>query len=96
MRDLYLFLRKLLEKTNWSVPLARGLLDVYGRISPLSAVDFLQLYYRFAYPEKFWKIVNFYYNSRKVWIPGRHMEKLERLLIQQGVKKAFLEQTFSL
>ena len=30
MRDLYLFLRKLLEKTNWSVPLARGLLDVYG------------------------------------------------------------------
>ena len=53
-------------------------------------------YYRFAYPEKFWKIVNFYYNSRKVWIPGRHMEKLERLLIQQGVKKAFLEQTFSL
>ena len=42
------------------------------------------------------KIVNFYYNSRKVWIPGRHMEKLERLLIQQGVKKAFLEQTFSL
>lgn len=96
MRDLYLFLRKLLEKTNWSVPLARGLLDVYGRISPLSAVDYLQLYYRFAYPEKFWKIVNFYYNSRKVWIPGRHMEKLERLLIQQGVKKAFLEQTFSL
>ena len=63
---------------------------------PLSAVDYLQLYYRFAYPEKFWKIVNFYYNSRKVWIPGRHMEKLERLLIQQGVKKAFLEQTFSL
>lgn len=96
MRDLYLFLRKLLEKTNWSVPLARGLLDVYGRISPLSAVDYLQLYYRFAYPEKFWKIVNCYYNSRKVWIPGRHMEKLERLLIQQGVKKAFLEQTFSL
>ena len=96
MRDLYLFLRKLLEKTNWSVPLARGLLDVYGRISPLSAVDYLQLYYLFAYPEKFWKIVNFYYNSRKVWIPGRHMEKLERLLIQQGVKKAFLEQTFSL
>ena len=67
-----------------------------GRISPLSAVDYLQLYYRFAYPEKFWKIVNFYYNSRKVWIPGRHMEKLERLLIQQGAKKAFLEQTFSL
>ncbi len=96
MRDLYLFLRKLLEKTNWSVPLARGLLDVYGKEKRLSASDTLQLYYRFAYPEKFWKIANFYYNSGKAWIPGRNMEKLERLLAQRKIKKAFLEQTFSL
>ena len=59
MRDLYLFLRKLLEKTNWSVPLARGLLDVYSREKKLTAADMLQLYYRFAYPEKFWKVANF-------------------------------------
>lgn len=96
MKDLYLFLRKLLEKTNWSVPLARGLLDVYGKEKKLRASDTLQLYYRFAYPEKFWKIVNFYYNSGKAWIPGRNMEKLDKLISQNGVKKAFLEQTFSL
>lgn len=96
MRDLYLFLRKLLEKSNWSVPLARGLLDVYDREKKLTAADMLQLYYRFAYPEKFWKIVNFYFNSQKSWIPGRNMEKLEKLLAQKNGKKAFLEQTFSL
>lgn len=96
MRDLYLFLRKLLEKTNWSVPLARGLLDVYDREKKLTAVDTLQLYYRFAYPEKFWKIVNFYYNSGKAWIPGRNMEKLKKLMDLRDVQKAFLEQTFSL
>ncbi|MBQ7841570.1 MAG: phosphotransferase [Lachnospiraceae bacterium] len=96
MRDLYLFLRKLLEKANWSVPQARGLLDVYGKEKKLTAEDTLQLYYRFAYPEKFWKIVNFYYNSGKAWIPGRNMEKLEKLLGQRSAKKAFLEQTFSL
>lgn len=96
MRDLYLFLRKLLEKTNWSVPLARGLLDVYAREKELSASDMLQLYYRFAYPEKFWKITNFYFNSQKSWIPGKNMEKLEKILAQKGAKKAFLEQTFSL
>ena len=96
MKDLYLFLRKLLEKTNWSVPQARGLLDVYGKEKKLSAADILQLYYRFAYPEKFWKIVNFYFNNGKAWIPGRNMEKLEKLLSQRNIKKAFLEQTFSL
>ncbi|MDO4292842.1 MAG: phosphotransferase [Eubacteriales bacterium] len=95
MRDLYQFLRKLLEKTGWSVPLARGLLDVYNRENRLSAADWLQLYYRFSYPEKFWKIVNYYYNSGKAWIPGRHMEKLDRLLAQKTAKTAFLEQTFS-
>lgn len=96
MRDLYLFLRKLLEKSNWSVPMARGLLDVYDRERKLSVQDTLQLYYRFAYPEKFWKIVNFYYNNGKSWIPGRNMEKFEKLLYQNADKKAFLEQTFSL
>lgn len=96
MRDLYLFLRKLLEKTNWSVPIARGLLDVYGKEKKLTAMDMLQLYYRFAYPEKFWKIVNFYYNSGKAWIPGKNLEKLEKLLDLRSVQKGFLEQTFSL
>lgn len=96
MRDLYLFLRKLLEKTNWSVPLARGLLDVYSREKKLTAADMLQLYYRFAYPEKFWKVANFYFNSQKSWIPDRNMEKLEKVLAQENIKKAFLEQTFSL
>ena len=96
MRDLYLFLRKLLEKTNWSAPLARGLLDVYGKEKKLTAPDFLQLYYRFAYPEKFWKIANFYYNTGKAWIPGRNMEKLQKLVDLQKAKNAFLEQTFSL
>ena len=96
MRDLYLFLRKLLEKTNWSAPLARGLLDVYGKEKKLTAPDFLQLYYRFAYPEKFWKIANFYYNTGKAWIPGRNMEKLQKLVDLQKAKNVFLEQTFSL
>ena len=54
----------------------------------------MQLYYRFAYPEKFWKIVNFYYNSGKAWIPGRNMEKLEKLFAQDKEKQDFLEAIF--
>ena len=89
-------MRKMLEKNNWNTGLGMDLICAYDRVRRLTAVELNYLYLYMAYPEKFWKIVNFYYNSRKVWIPGRHMEKLERLLIQQGVKKAFLEQTFSL
>ncbi|MDE5865508.1 MAG: CotS family spore coat protein [Lachnospiraceae bacterium] len=90
MRDLYLFMRKLLEKNNWSQTLGDALLSAYDAKRTLTDKDFEHLYYRFAYPEKFWKIANFYYNSGKAWIPGRNMDKLERLLTQENAKKDFL------
>lgn len=94
VRDLYLFMRKLLEKSNWSFSLGKELLETYGSECAITAFERIDLYYRLAYPEKFWKIVNFYYNSGKAWIPGRNLEKLEKLLVQEKEKQAFLEEVF--
>ncbi len=91
VRDLYLFMRKLLEKGNWSAELAASLLKAYQQERSLEEEDLVQLYYRFSYPEKFWKIVNFYYNSGKSWIPERNMEKFKKLLAQEEKKKIFLK-----
>lgn len=91
VRDLYLFMRKLLEKSGWSSEVGSLLLNAYREERELEKEDYAQLYYRFLYPEKFWKIVNFYYNSGKAWIPGRNMEKLEKLLGQEQDKMRFLE-----
>ena len=94
VRDVHLLLRKLLEKSNWSVALGERLLREYEKIRPLSAISRIDLYYRFSYPEKFWKIANFYYNSGKAWIPGKNLEKLEKIMAQKTEKKAFLEAVF--
>lgn len=94
IRDLYLLLRKLLEKSNWSIPLGEELLYVYEKERPMSAISRIDLYYRLAYPEKFWKIVNFYYNSGKAWIPDRNREKLEKLMMQEKDKQHFLDEVF--
>lgn len=94
VRDLYLFMRKLMEKNNWSQTLGDALISEYNGVRPLTDGDSRQLYYRFAYPEKFWKIVNFYYNSGKAWIPGRNMEKLEKLFAQEREKQLFLKSVF--
>ena len=94
VRDLYLLMRKLLEKSNWSVALGRELLETYEKEKPVTAINRIDLYYRLAYPEKFWKIVNFYYNSGKAWIPGRNQEKLEKLIAQEKEKQYFLEEVF--
>ena len=94
VRDLYLFLRKLLEKNNWSQTLGNFLLESYNKEKGLTDRDYRQLYYRLAYPEKFWKIVNFYYNTGKAWIPGRNREKIEKLFAQEREKQLFLETIF--
>ncbi len=94
VRDLYLFMRKLLEKNNWSQTLGDMLLQSYNKERTMTPGDHKQLYYRLAYPEKFWKIVNFYYNSGKAWIPGRNMEKIEKLFAQEREKQLFLESIF--
>lgn len=94
IRDLYLWLRKLLEKSDWSVPIGSELLAAYDAQQPVSAFSGIDLYYRLAYPEKFWKIVNFYYNSGKAWIPEKNLEKLEKLIAQETQKQHFLETVF--
>ena len=94
IRDLYLFLRRLLDKSSWSVSLGEGLLAAYQEERPISDESRMDLYYRLAYPEKFWKIVNFYYNSGKAWIPERNREKLEKLVVQEKEKQIFLDEIF--
>ena len=89
-RDLGLFLRKILEKNDWNRQLGMELIREYCRIHPLSEQDLRGLYYRLAYPEKFWKIANRYYCSRKVWDSGQNYEKLYREIRQNRARSQFL------
>ena len=91
VRDLYLFMRKLLEKSGWVESIGFELVDTYEKVRPMEKEEYRQLYYRLAYPEKFWKIVNFYYNSGKAWIPGKNLEKLNKVTEQEKDKQKFLE-----
>ena len=92
VRDLYHFMRKVMEKNNWAVNQGREILEAYEAIRSLDEYSKLDLYHRFAYPEKFWKIANFYYNSPKAWIPEKNLEKLEKVVSQEKMKEKFLKE----
>lgn len=89
--DLYLFLRKALEKHDWSFSLGKEMLERYERRCPQGEAERRYLYVRLSYPEKFWKQVNSYYNHRKSWVPQRNLEKLKMLEEQRERKAAFLK-----
>lgn len=92
VNDLYLFLRKIMEKQNYDRHLGSRILAAYEKIRPLSWEEREYLSVRIRYPEKFWKLANYYYNTNKAWIPGKHMEKLEKFLSQQEKRVSFSEE----
>lgn len=92
-RDLYLFLRKLLEKSNWDCRMGKEILELYEKERPLPCIERISMIYRFAYPEKFWKIANFYFNSKKSFMPEKNMEKLQRLLELEKCRENFINNT---
>ncbi|MCI8428740.1 MAG: CotS family spore coat protein [Lachnospiraceae bacterium] len=89
VNDLYLFMRKILEKQNYDFRLGSRILDSYEQVRPLSMEEREYLSLRMQYPEKFWKLANYYYNTNKAWVPGKHMEKLEKFLSQREKRVSF-------
>lgn len=89
--DLYQFLRKILEKQDWDPKLGMAMVEEYDKVLCLGRREREYLKIRLAYPEKFWKLANHYYNHNKAWLPGKNVEKLQTLVEQQQKRDAFLK-----
>lgn len=96
MSDLYRFMRKILEKYNWDLALAREMLRTYHRIRPISRMEWDNLRVRFVYPEKYWKLANYYYSHNKAWISEKNTEKLKVLIKQSIIWEKFGEKCFGI
>jgi len=88
--DLYYFIRKVMEKNNWDVLYGSQLIEAYDSVRAIKKEELNILYIMLLYPEKFWKITNFYYNSKKSWISERNIQKLETVCGQNPNKETFL------
>lgn len=95
IKDLYFYLRKVMEKHNWNLKLGYDILDRYDKIRTISTEEQRILQVMLMYPEKFWKVVNHYYNSNKSWIPDKNVEKLKVVYTQQNQKEEFLTKIWS-
>jgi len=76
-------MRKILEKYNWDVSLALKMLEQYEKIRHISEEEWENLKIRFMYPEKYWKLANYYFSHNKAWISGKNTEKLEKVIAQR-------------
>lgn len=95
VQDLCYFLRKVMEKHHWDEKLGGHMLEAYHKIRPLGTAELDYMALKLAYPEKFWKTMNGYYHSNKVWVPEKNVEKLLLSVTQTDEKIRFLENIFS-
>ena len=89
--DLYQFMRKILEKHDWDFKIGKNMLNKYQEIKPLSKEELENLRVRFAYPEKYWKLANYYYTHNKAWTSEKNLEKLKKLTAQHDNWRNFVE-----
>lgn len=92
--DLYCFMRKILEKCNWDVVLGKKMLEQYDRVHSISAEEWVNLKIRFSYPEKYWKLANYYFSHNKAWISGKNTEKQKKVIAQKEIWEKFPEKCF--
>lgn len=92
MQDLYQMMRKVLEKYHWDTVLGFEILSAYEKERPISIREKEYLYLLLSYPEKFWKIANHYYNSRKSWLSDQNKEKLKKCILDIDGKNRFLDE----
>lgn len=93
--ELYSILRKALEKNDWNVRVGIQAVEDYLKVYPLDNNELKVLYYLFKYPEKYWKISNYYASLNKAWKPKQSIVKLSKLLKQEGKKKAFIKSLYT-
>ena len=89
--DLYQFIRKIMEKHNWNQELGMRLIREYNRVQNMSQKEISLLGFMIAYPEKYWKQVNFYFNNSKSWISEKNIEKIKKAVEQNSVRTAFAD-----
>lgn len=89
--DLYQFMRKILEKHEWDCELGFQILEAYEKERRLDKGEREYLNILLLYPEKFWKIANHYYNSRKSWTSFQNIDKLKRCIQQIEKRNRFID-----
>lgn len=96
VRDLYYFMRKVMEKHHWKRKTGQNILDAYCEARNLPEEEKKWLGLCLAYPEKFWKTASGYYHSNKAWVPEKYVEKLTGSVRETEEKYGFLEDVFEL
>lgn len=90
--DIANFLRRKLRKCNWNANEAKLIIDEYTKIEPINEEEFFIMKLMLLFPQKFWRVANRYYNSRKSWAERVFTAKLQEVIDEAGYHEQFMKE----
>lgn len=88
--DLTYFMRKTLEKNEWRTEAGEAVLCGYQKSHSLNPAQMEFIGITLLYPEKYWKLLNQYYNKKKSWLSAKSLEKLKNVGKQERKREKYL------
>lgn len=89
--DLYNVLKQRMKKCGWSSDDAYAIINEYDKKRRISKTELEIIKILFNFPQKLWRVVNKYYNSRKSWCEKSCLAKLEDIKKERKKIEAFLK-----
>ena len=90
--DIANLLRRKMRKCNWDSKEAKVIIDSYASIEPVSMDEFIIMKIILQFPQKFWRVINKYYNSRRTWREKNYYSRIYEAIEEIDYHKRFLEE----
>ncbi|HHW47689.1 MAG TPA: CotS family spore coat protein [Clostridiaceae bacterium] len=89
--DIANFLRRKMRKCNWNFDDAKLILDEYRNVEEISDDEFFIIKLMLLFPQKFWRVANRYYNSRRSWSERIFISKLQEVVDEAAFHEQFMK-----
>ncbi|HEY5584463.1 MAG TPA: CotS family spore coat protein [Ruminiclostridium sp.] len=89
--DLVNLLRRKMRKCDWNIDEAAIILNEYSKIESLSGSELYLMKIMLMFPQKFWRVANKYYNSRKTWSEQNYIGRLQEVIDEIKGHKVFVD-----
>lgn len=80
--DLVNLIRRKMRKCDWDPQKAAMIIKAYSKIEPLSRDEKVVMKAMLLFPQKFWRVANRYYNSRRSWAQRNFTHMLEGVIAE--------------
>ncbi|NMA66883.1 MAG: CotS family spore coat protein [Clostridiaceae bacterium] len=90
--DLVNLIRRKMRKCDWNPQKAAMIINAYSRVEPISRDETVVMKAMLLFPQKFWRVANRYYNSRRSWAQRNFTTMLEGVVEEYNHHIKFMKQ----